>query len=190
MLGRVRPVYYKREGAGVIIDPDGIIVTNAHTVQKSGRIRVALHDKTIVDGILLEVHPENDLAFIKIEPPFFLVAVRFADSDQLKPGRKVYCVGNSKLRKNSISEGKVKAIAKRSNTPSKEAHAVDAIQINFDIYEGDSGSPVFDEDGSLLGIMNAKSNQKTARSFAIPVNVIKSYLAKLGRKSISAQDHR
>ena len=70
ILNNVKPIYYKRHGAGIIIKDTGIIVTNAHIVKQASRITVTLHDDTKIEASLEKMIPEQDIAFLKIKPPY------------------------------------------------------------------------------------------------------------------------
>lgn len=170
---QILPMVYTRDGAGVIIDHNGTIVTNSHTIRQSGRMIVKLYDGTEVPAKLLKAFPDEDIAFIRIDPPFQLFPLTLADSGNLRPKQVVYTIGNSKLKKNTIIQGRVKAVGWKPNETGAEIASLDAIEVNFDLYQGDSGSPVLNNFGDLLGIINAKAAKRHYRSFAIPSNRIK-----------------
>lgn len=181
MMQKVAPVYFESSGAGFILDPSGIVVTNAHIVGAGGRVTVTLQDNTVLAGTPIQVIPGSDIAFVKINPPQPLPVLPLANSDTVKLDTPVYTTGNSTLIRGSISEGSVSGIGTRSSVP-----GVAMLQINFTMYKGDSGCPILNSRGELLGMISAQSRPNVI--FAIPANAIKqNYLAYLAKNPAPAQ---
>ncbi|HTY45625.1 MAG TPA: S1C family serine protease [Patescibacteria group bacterium] len=166
----VRPLHiakYARQGAGVLLDAKGIIVTNAHTVENAGKVKVTLRNKTELPAEVVMVIPEDDLAFIKVTTSLPLRGMALAEQSSIQLGATVYNVGASEILRGSITEGKITGIG------SKEKDTVDLFKINFDVYRGDSGGPVISGDGKIVGLIVAGSTTGGRLSIAIPANKIK-----------------
>lgn len=178
MARKVVSPSYNRGGAGVIIDQSGIIITNSHTVHKANNITIILSDNSEHPAEVLKVINDLDLAFLKIKPPYPLKAVPMADSDRVQLRDEIITVGNSSLLKQTISGGKVIGLGVSTNQIGKETETK-LIQTSINLYEGDSGGPLFDHRGSLIGLMTAKEMGADHSSFAVPSNKIKYYLEEL-----------
>ena len=177
---KVRPVVYTRSGSGVILDPQGIIVTNAHTIRGAGGLAV-----TFFNGVrapIKEVHlvPDTDIAFLLIDPPFALSSVPLADPEMVAKGTNVYTIGHSQWLKGTVLGGKVVDIRREK---SGGVLQVTALRLNFDMEKGDSGCPVLNAQGELLGIVEASTIGPGNVTLAIPSNAIvvayKDYLGRL-----------
>jgi len=177
IAAKVAPVYFVSRGAGFILDPSGIVVTNAHIVQNGGRITVTLCDNSQFPGNVLHLVPEADLAFVKITVPHGLPFIPLGDSDKVKLDTPVYTTGNSELIRGSLSEGRVSGIGTSRGNPQA---GVATLQINFTLYKGDSGSPVMNARGELLGMISSQTRPDVI--YAVPSNIIRQsflqYLAK------------
>ncbi|HNV87087.1 MAG TPA: S1C family serine protease [Candidatus Omnitrophota bacterium] len=169
---KISPVYVSRTGAGFFIDSSGIIVTNAHTVQQAGRIKVVLHDGTQLIGSLIHLVPAMDLAYLQISLPNPIPPVILSDSDRSKLGDSVYTIGNSPVIKGSISGGQINGIGTSKTTPPEIAAGTALFQINFRLYKGDSGCPVFNQRGEVIGLISAQAAQGNL-TYAIPSNLIR-----------------
>jgi S1-C subfamily serine protease len=175
-LDSVKAAEYTRQGSGVIIDPAGVIVTNAHTVADSGRIEVVLIDGKKVIAQPLKIIPEQDLAFLKIEPPYPISRVDMIDSSNVKMNDEVVTVGSSPFLQKTISGGRVIGFAKHGNPYADRSP--DFLQLNINIYQGDSGGPLFNNKGQLIGLMVAKKGDQDRLCFAIPSEkIIQAYVA-------------
>lgn len=165
----VRPVGYVRSGSGVIIDSRGIIVTNAHIVRGSGNITIAFYNGMRVPVKQARMVPEADLALLFVEPPFTLTAVPLADDRTLAAGANVYSVGHSQWISGTILGAKLKGVQRKTiNGVSR----VISLRLNFDMERGDSGCPVLNSRGELLGIIGAGSTGRGNITLAIPSNFI------------------
>ena len=168
---------YQRYGAGVVVHPAGIIVTNAHTVTKADHIQVILADNTRLPAKVINLIDNLDLALLKIDPPAPMPYVTIADSDKLELGQEVITVGNSQYLKQTISGGKIIGLGTNRTQQTQGKKRTDLIQTTINIYQGDSGGPLFDKEGNLIGLMTAKESRSIRSSFAIPSNKIIKYLA-------------
>ena len=176
LLRTVAKASYNRVGAGVIIHPLGVIVTNAHVVDKATEIKVILHDQTMVRAKVLRLVDNLDMALLKIEPPYPLTAVNIANSDQIRLGQEIITIGNSAILNQTVSGGKIKGLGVSRTDQRSGRVQNNLIQTTINLYEGDSGGPLFNQDGFLIGLMTAKETAADHSSFAIPSNKIKQYL--------------
>ncbi len=166
----VRAVEINNSGSGVIIDPAGIIVTNAHIISHAGKIAVVLYNKTTVAAKLLKVVDGQDLAFLKIDPPYPLTRVEFASSQSIQLGEEVITVGSSPFLKETISAGRITGLGQSRQQELKDQTAI--IKVSINIYHGDSGGPLFNQKGHLVGLMVASQLKEDRSSFAIPSDTI------------------
>ncbi len=163
-----RSVSYERSGAGVIIDPSGLIVTNTHIIINAPQIFVILKDGTKLEADVTFADAGHDFSFLKIKAPGPLAAVRWADSSQALLGQKIIAVGNSELNDQSLLAGQVTSLVRSLSTGANEM-----IGLDLSLFRGDSGGPIFDEQGRLLGIIMAKEKNKDRSSLAIASNKIR-----------------
>ena len=176
VLRNLAKASYQRHGAGVIVHSTGIIVTNAHTIHKANRITIIFHNKKTITAHVVKVINNIDLAFLKVEVPFKLKSIPFADSDRIHLGEEIMTIGNSKLLKQTVSGGKIVGIGTSKGLKKTGKTRTDLIQTSIGLYEGDSGGPLFNNKGHLIGLMTAKETSGRFSSFAIPSNQIKKYL--------------
>lgn len=172
ILRNVKAAYYKRQGAGVVIDPSGIIMTNFHIIKFAGHIQIVLSDKTKLEAKVLRVFPENDLALLSVSPPYPLIPVEFADSKTLNLRDEVFTVGSSELLDQTISQGKIIGLGSHRTQKNTDTDATDMFQINMNLYKGDSGGPLFDSKGRFIGLIAAGQIATDRSTFVIPSNKI------------------
>ena len=158
---------YYRMAAGLVIDPSGIIVTNTHTIVDAPFIFVVLRDGTKLPAQVLFASGEYDFSFLRIYPPHPLDNVRWADSSLINAGDPVIAVGNSDYDNQSIMSGHIKSILQNLSSASN-----DFLELDLDLYHGDSGGPILDEQGRLLGMIMAKRESQPNSSIAIASNKI------------------
>jgi len=175
-LHSIKRSSYRREGAGVIIHPAGMIVTNAHVVHKANFIWIRLYNGQEFPADVAGFIGNLDLAFLKIEYPTSLPAVPIADSDLIQLGDEIMTVGHSFLLNQTVSGGQVIGLGTSRAHRRNGRHRTDLIQTTFNLYEGDSGGPLFDAQGRLIGLMTAKETSADHSSFAVPSNKIKNFL--------------
>ncbi|OGX06702.1 MAG: hypothetical protein A2Z88_09495 [Omnitrophica WOR_2 bacterium GWA2_47_8] len=167
---------YNRQGAGVIIHELGIIATNAHIVKRADKIGVTFSNDTQVRARLLLLIENIDLALIQVPLPQSTKPVNLADSDQVNLGDEIITVGNSPALKQTISGGKIIGLGLSSKLRDQGQTRNDLLQTTVNVYGGDSGGPLFDYHGRLIGLMTAAESAADHSSFAIPSNMIKKYL--------------
>jgi serine protease Do len=162
-------------GSGVIIDPDGYIVTNNHVVQEADKITVTLNDKRVFNATVIASDPSSDLALIKIEEkglPFLV----YGNSDDVKIGQWVLAVGNPFNLTSTVTAGIVSAKARDINILGSQGTVESFIQTDAAVNPGNSGGALVNLNGQLIGI-NAAIASGTGNyvgySFAIPSNIVK-----------------
>ncbi len=168
----VRTLEYSRSGSGVIVDESGIIVTSAHTLKGASGLIIKLFDGTSVKVRDLWVVPNSDVAFLKIDPPFPLAAISFSGLTTLQKNDSAYTYGHSSFLRGSLIGGRVLNIQMDKNAK----NLVNAIWFNFDLEKGDSGSPVLNSRGELLGMVVAGTIGKGKMTMAVPSSFIKAAL--------------
>ena len=167
-----RLVKYSRSGSGVIIDPRGIIVTNAHLVQNAAGISVKLFNGIRLEGRVIREIPGSDIAFLSIKPSFPLSYVPLANSDRLVPGARVYCIGHALNHSGSLFGGEVSVIMKQSAFRGFRT-AFLQVRFGFHLYGGDSGSPILNRKGYLVGLVSGGRRSGDMATLAIASNVIR-----------------
>jgi serine protease Do len=165
-------------GSGVIVDPSGILVTNAHVIEGADEIVIALSDKREFEAKLLAKDPRSDLAVLKIDAGAGkLPYLEFGDSDQLEVGEVVLAIGNPFGVGQTVTSGIVSALG-RTGVGSLETQSF--IQTDAAINPGNSGGALLSLDGRLAGINTAifsASGGSLGISFAIPANLVASTVA-------------
>ncbi len=171
-------------GAGVIVDPDGYIITNAHVVDGAQRIRVILpppaadsplelqpiHAGQILDAELLGTHKQSDLALLKVEATH-LPAVPLRHDIRVRQGELVFAVGSPQGLRNSVTMGVVSSVARQTDPDDPMVY----IQTDAAINPGNSGGPLVDIDGNLVGINTfilSEGGGSEGLGFAIPAAIV------------------
>lgn len=183
-------VTYVRTGTGIIIDAKGIIATNTHIVIQAARIRVHTFDGKTYEAKPIIVDRANDLCLLKINPDTELTALPLADVSKVALQSRIYSIGGSNLLRNTLSEGKVTGIAfskqLKKAVPKRLARDIKLFQINIDLYPGDSGSPIFNSSGQVIGIISAAAQRRGKTAFAVPSSLMIAHLAALTRPTQTA----
>ncbi len=161
--------------SGVIIAPDGYIVTNNHVVQDADKITVTLNDKREYTARIVGTDPSTDLALIRIDEKN-LPYLTYGNSDDVKIGQWVLAVGNPFNLTSTVTAGIVSAKARDINILGSQGAIESFIQTDAAVNPGNSGGALVDLKGQLIGI-NAAIASGTGNfvgySFAIPVNIVK-----------------
>ena len=162
-------------GSGFIVSPDGYILTNYHVIEYAYKgnyaITVMLHDGTRYEASIVGVEDCNDIAVLKIDASG-LDPVTFGDSDKLSVGDDVYAVGNPLGELEfSMTTGHVSALD-RLITTDESSEAINMFQIDAAVNSGNSGGPVYNANGEVVGIVTAKYSDTGVEGlgFAIPIN--------------------
>jgi len=163
-------------GSGFFISEDGYILTNNHVVENAEEITVTLNDEREFKAKVIGTDPEIDIALIKIEGKGFPKA-ELGNSDNLKVGQWVVAIGNPLGYDHSVTAGIVSAKGRRLGTGVQSFIQTDAA-INF----GNSGGPLVDLKGNVVGINTAISSRGQNIGFAVPINMAKEILTDLKEK--------
>ncbi|MFN3962001.1 MAG: S1C family serine protease [Fimbriimonadaceae bacterium] len=158
------------QGSGVIISPDGYIVSNAHVVGNATLIRVELSDERAFQAKVVGVDPRSDLALLKVDANG-LQAIELGDSDTVEIGQWVMALGNPLGFENTLSVGVISALGRELPTGDTTT-LINAIQTDAAINPGNSGGALCDAQGRLIGINTAIASQtgnSVGLGFAIPV---------------------
>ena len=165
-------------GSGFIIRSDGFIVTNNHVVQSAESVRVTLHDGKKLPATVYATDPMSDIALLKVNAKD-LPTLSFGDSSKVRPGDWVISIGNPFGLGGTVSAGIVSAIARDINI----GRYNDFIQTDAAINKGNSGGPMINTKGEIIGINTAIISTSGGGSigigFAVPSNVVKQTVAQL-----------
>lgn len=157
-------------GSGFIIDGNGYIITNNHVVDKAESISITLSDDTKTEARVIGKDPKTDLALIKIETKRPLNAVKFGDSDKIRVGDWVLAIGNPFGLGSSVTAGIVSAKSRDIESGPYDSF----IQTDASINQGNSGGPMFNLQGEVIGISSAifsTTGTSQGVGFAIPANL-------------------
>ncbi|MGB5237387.1 MAG: trypsin-like peptidase domain-containing protein [Flavobacteriaceae bacterium] len=157
-------------GSGVIITPDGYIVTNNHVIAKATELKVTLNDNKSYDAEIIGTDPATDIALIKITTDKSLPYLAFGDSDNTKIGEWVLAVGNPFNLTSTVTAGIVSAKARDLGRRQS------FIQTDAAVNPGNSGGALVNTNGDLIGINTAITSQTGSYigySFAVPSNIAK-----------------
>ncbi|WIM07509.1 trypsin-like peptidase domain-containing protein [Trueperella bernardiae] len=176
-------------GSGFIIDEDGHIITNDHVVSGADQVYVTLSDSRVYQAEIVGTDAATDLAVIKlVNPPKDLTVARFGDSSALKVGQPVAAIGNPLGLSSTMTTGIISALDRPVQTVSESSPAsatrvvTNAVQIDAAVNPGNSGGPVFDSSGAVIGVASSiatLSGSESSQSgsiglgFAIPINLAK-----------------
>ena len=173
-------------GSGVIVGPDGVVVTNTHVIKGRGEteIRIALADKREFDAKVVSQDDKTDIAILKIEGDGRFPTIELEDSDTLEVGDMVLAIGNPFGVGQTVTSGIISALA-RTEIGSSESQVF--IQTDAAINPGNSGGALVDMSGKLVGINTmifSQSGGSHGIGFAIPSNLVRLYVesAAQGRK--------
>jgi len=170
------PVPVEGAGSGFVIDPRGYILTNYHVVEGAQSIEVVLGDQSHYPAKFIGADQRNDVALLKIDPNGkHLVALSLGDSGKLQVGQKVLAIGNPFGFQSTLTTGVVSALGRTVQT-SQTTFIDEAIQTDAAINRGNSGGPLINTHGEVIGINSAiytPSGTTAGIGFAIPVNTAK-----------------
>jgi len=171
------PVPVEGAGSGFVIDPRGYILTNFHVVEGAQSIEVVLGDQSHHAAKFIGADQRNDVALIKIDPKGKkLVTLSLGDSSALQVGQKVLAIGNPFGFQSTLTTGIVSALGRTVQT-SQTTFIDEAIQTDAAINRGNSGGPLINSHGEVIGINSAiytPTGTTAGIGFAIPINTAKS----------------
>ena len=157
-------------GSGFVIDPSGLVVTNNHVIAEAEEINVVFNDGSRIKAELVGRDPKTDIALLKINPEKPLKAVNFGDSDKVRLGEWVIAIGNPFSLGGSVSAGIVSA----RNRDIQSGPYDNYIQTDAAINRGNSGGPLFNLNGEVIGVNTAiisPSGGSIGIGFAVPSKV-------------------
>ena len=165
-------------GSGVIIDGEkGLILTNAHVIQKAGTIKVVLQDEREFEGRIVGADPDSDLAVLKIDSKERLPAIKMGSSEDIMIGETVIAIGNPFGFSHTVTTGVISAVNRSIRAQDRVYH--DFIQIDASINPGNSGGPLLNINGDLIGINTAIYAKAQGIGFAIPIGKARKIISDL-----------
>ncbi len=164
-------------GSGFIVDPAGVVVTNNHVIENSDQIEVILADGRVFPAELVGRDPATDLAVLRLDAPEPLPAVRFGDSDAARVGEWVFAIGNPFGLGGSLTAGVISARNRDIG-----GRYDDYIQSDVTINQGNSGGPLFNLAGEVIGVNTAifsPTGASVGISFSIPSDIAETIVDQL-----------
>jgi S1-C subfamily serine protease len=186
VLGTVQPT--EATGSGFVIDDDGLILTNAHVVAAATSIRVTFSGRKTVSAKPVGKDPDTDLALLRVDPDGLdLQPLELGDSQSVQVGDPTVAIGNPFGLERTLTTGVVSALQRRLTAPS--GFTIDnVIQTDAALNPGNSGGPLLDADGRVIGINSqiatgdgsgSGSGGSVGIGFAVPVNTAKQVIPQL-----------
>lgn len=163
-------------GSGVMIDRSGYVVTNYHVIQGSHSIEILFgKNKRRIDAKLVGMDEKTDLALLKIKPQKGMIPLEFGNSDRLRVGDVVLAIGNPFGFSHTVTSGIISAKGRVIGTGPYDRF----LQTDAMIHPGNSGGPLIDMRGRVIGINSAVSEKGPGIGFAIPSNLVKDVISDL-----------
>lgn len=159
-------------GSGVIISPDGYIITNSHVIENASKLKITLNNKDVFDTKLIGTDPTTDIALLKIEREEPFPYIVFGDSDNIRLGEWVLAVGNPFNLNSTVTAGIISAKARNLNSFDKSPSSF--IQTDAAVNRGNSGGALVNANGELIGINTAITSETgsyVGYAFAVPSNI-------------------
>jgi len=169
-------------GSGSVLNRSGFILTNFHVIDGAQQIKVALHTGNSYDAEIIGKDPLNDIAVLKIEaPPEDLEPIELGDSSRLRVGQHIYAIGNPFGLERTLTRGIISSLNR--SLPGRGGRTMRSIiQLDAALNRGNSGGPLLDSRGRLIGMNTAiasSTGENTGVGFAIPVNTIRRVVTQL-----------
>jgi len=162
------------QGSGVIIDKDGLVLTNAHVVERVDNVSVTLADGNILEGQVLGTDAVTDLALVKIDESTSSVFAPLGNSEDLEVGDWAIALGTPYGLEKTVTLGIVSSLHRDINSLGFSDKRLDLIQTDAAINPGNSGGPLINSNGEVIGINTlVRSGPGAGLGFAIPINLAK-----------------
>lgn len=180
-------------GTGIIVTENGYVLTNKHVISGATNVSVVLDDGTIYENVeIVTTDPLNDVAFLKIKDASGLKAATLGDSKTLSVGQQVIAIGNALGQyQNTVTSGIIsglgRSIEASDGTGNNTETLSDMIQTDAAINSGNSGGPLVNAAGEVIGINTATSSTAENMGFAIPISSVKGMLKQLAEKGESSR---
>ena len=165
-------------GSGFVIDPSGYIVTNNHVIEQANEIKVKFQDDSELEAKLVGTDKLTDIALLKVESKTPLPFLKFANSDKARVGHSVFAIGNPFGLGGTVTSGIISAFNRDINAGPYDSF----IQTDASINRGNSGGPLFNLEGEVLGINTAifsPTGGSVGIGFSIPANLAKPIIEQL-----------
>lgn len=169
-------------GSGIVIDPEGLILTNAHVIEGAAEIHVRRPDGEDVEVTLVGSDPESDLALVRVSDATGLEAAPLGDSDRIEVGSFVIAIGSPLGFHHTVTAGVLSAKARDLDNA-----GVEFLQTDAAVNAGSSGGPLLDLSGRVVGVITAivsERGENIGLNFAIPINRVKDELPALRTNSV------
>jgi S1-C subfamily serine protease len=167
-------------GSGVIISPDGLVLTNCHVVEGAREIRIADAEGRVAEASVLGADPDTDLALLRAHAAHNLPAARLGDSKRLRRGQLVVAIGNPLGFESTVTAGVISALG-RSIRASTGRLIEDLIQTDAALNPGNSGGPLVDTRGEVIGVNTAIIRGAQGICFAVASNTANFVLTEILR---------
>jgi serine protease Do len=170
----------RSQGTGFLIRSDGYLLTNHHVIEGADEVRVRLADEREFSGRLIGSDARTDVALLKIDAPGELAVAPLGDSDRIDIGEWVMAIGNPFGLDHTVTVGIISGKGRRDVRPGgSNAGFYDFIQTDASINVGNSGGPLINLRGEVIGVNTAINAQGQGIAFAIPINMVKNILPAL-----------
>ena len=166
-------------GSGFLIDESGLALTNHHVIKGATEIEVRLLDERRFKARIVGQDPKTDVALIQLQGASELPHLELGDSDELRVGEWVVAIGNPLGLTSTVTAGITSATGRKHVPLGGELVYQDFIQTDASIHPGNSGGPLIDTRGRVLGINTAISAEAQGIGFAIPINMVRDILPQL-----------
>jgi serine protease Do len=169
-------------GSGLILDSSGHIITNNHVIENGDRVEVTFKDGAVVTGNVIGSDPATDVAVVKVRTDHELVPASLGDSEKLRVGQMALAIGNSLDLPGgpTVSAGVVSALGRP--LPGADFIYEGFIQTDAAVNPGNSGGPLADLNGNVIGINTAIIPFAQGVGFAIPINIVKNSVTQILEK--------